>query len=197
MAKERVLEAPRVAGMSAEHQRADTAGDSNDQVTRHFRQYGKELHRLLVNRFGNAEGAKDVVQETFLRLHLTLAEGSSIDDPWAWLVVVSNRLVLSEQKHTGRWNRSLATLFLHRWRMASAPTPEELLAWRQSDQQRAAALRDAMATLSPLQKAVLQGRAGGLDIRQIAELVGLKNPRRVSEIIQPVIRRLQERCREK
>lgn len=66
----------------------------NGQLFKELRSVG---FAVAYRRLGSVSEAEDIVQEAFLRLHHTLADGERIESPRAYLSTVVSRLSLDEE----------------------------------------------------------------------------------------------------
>jgi RNA polymerase sigma-70 factor (TIGR02957 family) len=120
---------------------------------------------------GSAAEAEDVVQETLLRVHRTLEEGSRIESPRAYVATVATRLAIDQLRSARARRESYAGEWL----------PEPLVTDPTDDPAHEAEVADSLSlaflvlleSLSPEQRAVLLLRDVfdyGYD--EIAEIVG-------------------------
>ena len=102
---------------------------------------------------GSAAEAEDVVQETLLRVHRTLEEGSRIESPRAFVATVATRLAIDQLRSARARRESYAGEWL----------PEPLVTDPTDDPEHEAEVADSLSlaflvlleSLSPEQRAVL------------------------------------------
>jgi RNA polymerase sigma-70 factor, ECF subfamily len=136
----------------------------------------------------DAETARDIVQEGFLKLHEHLLAGGDQSNLRAWLYRVvhnnaRNRQVSFGARNTGR----LEDLTPAASPLAKDPTAEEELLAKERNER----LRRAMGKLSEPQRSCLVLRTQGLKYREIAEALDLSIST-VGENIQRGLERLRD-----
>lgn len=128
------------------------------------RQHQKELYRLAYRMTRNAEDAKDISQEAFLRAYRALAsfDGRSSLSTWLYRITVNLCLTHLRQQRSGREGEMPDNPA-----DPSAKPLEELEA-----QERLRAVSEAVHALPPQQRATLLLRVHqGLPYREIAEIL--------------------------
>jgi RNA polymerase sigma-70 factor (ECF subfamily) len=127
-----------------------------------FGELRQPLLRYLVCLGLPSEEGREVVQETFLRLHQHVARGGSRENLRSWVFRVAHNRALNCQKRSGR--------------SAGEPVPdvetpvagpEQLLL----EKERLARLRAAIRGLPRVQQECLHLRAEGLRYREIADVL--------------------------
>jgi RNA polymerase sigma-70 factor, ECF subfamily len=128
------------------------------------RQYQQEIYRLAYRMTRNAEDAKDLAQETFVRAYRSLGafRGQSRFSTWLYRIAVN--LCLSHLKSSARQDPAEVD---ERLPDARTDSLSVLL-----DDERDRALAEAIETLPPQQKATLTLRVQqGLGHREIAKIL--------------------------
>ena len=129
------------------------------------------LFGIAYRMLGSTADAEDAVQETFLRWHRVLAEGTEVQSPKAWLAQTVTRICLDELKSA----RVRREQYVGPW------LPEPLVAGAEPDVAEAAGLADTVSTaflvlletLTPKERAVfLLHDVFGYDYAAIAGIVG-------------------------
>lgn len=130
-----------------------------------FDEHHASLFRYLVRLTGDADVAHDAAQEAFTRL---VTNPPRNEQPRAWLFTVATNLVRS-WSNTRRRRRALLEASTGRAPMADpVPGPDDATA----QAERAAAVRDALATLTERERTILLMREEGFTHREIAAAVG-------------------------
>ena len=134
-------------------------------------EYRPLLFAIAYRMLGSAADAEDAVQETFLRWHRALGEGTVVQSPKAWLTTTITRLCLDELKSA----RARREEYVGPW------LPEPLVPGAEPDVAETAALADSLSmaflvlleTLTPKERAVfLLHDVFGYDYATIAGVVG-------------------------
>jgi RNA polymerase sigma-70 factor (ECF subfamily) len=110
------------------------------------------MFSIAYRMLGSASEAEDVVQEAFLRLHRSQAEGKVVDSERAWLASVTTRAAIDELRSA----RARRETYFGPW------LPEPLLTSREADGAELAEMADSLSlsflvlleTLTPLERAV-------------------------------------------
>jgi RNA polymerase sigma-70 factor, ECF subfamily len=146
------------------------------------------LKRYLAMLGVDPETARDVVQESFLKLHEHLMGGGDRTNLRAWLYRVAHNGARNKQMSFGARNTgSIDDLPPTASPVAGGETAEEALL----EQERTRRLQQAMEKLSEAQRACLVLRTQGLKYREIAETLEL-SVSTVGENVQRGLERLRE-----
>jgi RNA polymerase sigma-70 factor, ECF subfamily len=146
------------------------------------------LKRYLAMLGVDAETARDIVQESFLKLHEHLLGAGDQGNLRAWLYRVVHNNARNRQTSFGVRNTGrLDDLPLTASPVARDESPEERLLGVEREQR----LRQAMDKLSEAQRACLVLRTQGLKYREIAESLDL-SVSTVGENVQRGLERLRE-----
>lgn len=140
------------------------------QVLEYYDREHVSIRRYLAFLGVDPETSKELVQESFLKLHEHLLAGGDRSNLRAWLYRVAHNLARNIQSafHVSRTD-PLPSLRESRPFSAKTSSPEEeVLA-----QERIARLQQAMQSLSTAQRKCLVLRAQGLKYREIAEVLGI------------------------
>jgi RNA polymerase sigma-70 factor, ECF subfamily len=133
--------------------------------------------------------AQEIVQETFLKLHLHLLGKGNRKNLKAWLYRVAHNLARNQQSSS--WVRLTTSIDAPRAGEApersSSATPESLLLDRERDLR----FRRALDNLSDAQRACLALRAEGFKYREIADVLELSTST-VGENVQRGLEKLKE-----
>lgn len=157
-------------------------------VLDHYDREQLPLRRYLLFLGLDAESCREIVQETFLKLHEHLLAGGDQTNLRAWLYRVAHNLARNNQTafHARRTD-PLTDMAIANELPASAESAEdELLA-----KERMQRLSCAMGQLTPAQRGCLILRSQGLKYREIAEVLGLSTST-VGENIQRGLDKLKE-----
>jgi RNA polymerase sigma-70 factor (ECF subfamily) len=131
-----------------------------------FREYERAVYACLWRLTGDAQSARDLTQETFLRAWRHFEQGSQYERPLAWLLRIATNLAFSQyQRDSSRRTVSTETL-------TSSDTPAR------SDPMRGLAESDlvqrTLLELPPNQRAALVLReVYGFSCEEIAAMIGL------------------------
>jgi RNA polymerase sigma factor (sigma-70 family) len=167
-------------------EKTDTTSDAREVTASLFEQFGDKVYTAMRLAGCSTSDAEDITQTTFLRLYDALDNGTLIATPDAWIFSASYRLLI-DRVRAQHYDTGKAAAFKRRMLTRRVPTPEELLL----EQQRAAALRKALAARTPLEKRCLLERARGRTLETIGKNVGL-DMRRVGEVIKGAVEKLRE-----
>jgi RNA polymerase sigma-70 factor, ECF subfamily len=157
-------------------------------VLEHYDQEHVAIRRYLSFLGVDAETGREIVQETFLKLHEHLLAGGDRSNLRAWLYRVAHNLARNSQiafrtSRTGSLPDATAGGDLP---ANTASAEEELLT-----AERTRRVREAMNQLSLAQKESLVLRAQGLKYREIAEILNL-SVSTVAENVQRGLERLKD-----
>ncbi len=128
-----------------------------------YRQFAPGVYRYLVRVCGSRFTAQDLLQETFLRLHLQLQQRAAIDSPRPWLYRVAVHLARDHQ-------RAIQRAALRDGRYAR---DEKIIDFQAVVEQRDE-VAYALARLTPRMRQVLLLFAEGFTYREIAEVTGVE-----------------------
>ncbi len=159
-------------------------------VMEHYDQEHVSLLRYL-NCLGlDADSAREVVQESFLKLHEHLLRGGDRTNLRSWLYRVAHNLARNRQTafHTKKVEALEDLPGAGRLSSQTASAEEELL-----NRERLQRLWQAMGELSSAQRECLLLRAQGFKYREIAEVLNLSISA-VGENIQRGLEKLKDRC---
>lgn len=129
--------------------------------------YYPAIYRFAFRMMGNAEDARDIVQETFVRLYMTMESGSEIIRPKAWLYRVSANLCMNRLKRDSRYREILADqskMTSHR-----SASEEELVRNEQLD-----LIRSHICTLPDKERTLLMLYQDGLSYAEMAWAINVK-----------------------
>lgn len=127
--------------------------------------------------------AKELTQDSFLKLYLKMSRGEAIDNPRAWLYRVAHNAAARVHEREPVFDVLDADLSVH----SSTLDAESALI----NEQRRAALEEAIRALSPQQRECLHLRVEGLRYREIADAVGISSSA-VGEFLRRAAARLKE-----
>ena len=130
-------------------------------LTELFEQYYGSLVRMLYRRTGDRDRAEDLAQETFAR-----AVAAPPNNPRPWLFAVALNLVREDGRRAVRQGRRLELL-------RTDDRPEEGPESDLDRNDRRAAVRAALATLSERDREALLLKAEGFNYDEIAATLGL------------------------
>jgi RNA polymerase sigma-70 factor (ECF subfamily) len=129
-----------------------------------YDRHAPSVYRYLRRLTGSSEAAEDLLQETFLKLHLQLSGGVSPTQVRAWLFRVSTNLARDRERTSIR-----SRLRDERY---AEPRPVVLDFRRSLEDQEI--IRVALRRVAPRMRQVLLLFAEGLTYREIAELTGIE-----------------------
>jgi RNA polymerase sigma-70 factor (ECF subfamily) len=138
--------------------------DVNRIVETAFELHGAGLRRRALSLTRDLEAAEDIAQESFVRLAIEVRAGRVPDNMGAWLHRVALNLVASRGRHASVVDRRLADLP----RPEHEPSPE--IASIEAEE--AIAVRRALDTLKPIDRAALVMAAQGFRGPEIADRLG-------------------------
>ncbi len=152
------------------------------------KEHGASLVRFLTRRLKSVEDAEDIAQAALLRIQ-KLDEGTSLDNPKAYLFQVANNLAIDSMRRNDILQRYLQTESLRNESQNSegALSPERILAAQQQLDKVQQAIQDL-----PLkyQQAFLLHRQKGMSYSDIANEMGVS----VSSVEKYILQALRE-CR--
>jgi len=161
---------------------------ADELVLSHYDAEHRSLRRYLAYLGVADANAQEIVQETFLKLHVHLLGKGNRQNLKGWLYRVAHNLAKGQQSSS--WHRRTDSMDAPRGSVperSHPETPESLLLSRERDQR----FRQAMERLSSAQRACLALRAEGFKYREIAEVLEL-SPSTVGENIQRALENLKE-----
>lgn len=139
-------------------------------VLEHYDREYVSLHRYLVFLGVDRETSRELVQESFLKLHQHLLDGGDRTNLRAWLYRVAHNLARNAQAAFGNSRTDSLTERPPSWDpiAKTASAEEELI-----NEERIRHFREAMNRLSATQKQCLTLRAQGFKYREIGEILNL------------------------
>lgn len=157
-------------------------------VLEHYDQEQVRLRRYVAFLGVDTETAREIVQESFLRLHEHLLRGGEQTHLRGWLYRVAHNLARNAQSafHSKKTDSLADSTPTGDFAAGEATAEEELLA-----RERVMRFRSAMQELSAAQRECLVLRAQGLKYREIAEALDL-SVSTVGENVQRGLERLKE-----
>jgi RNA polymerase sigma-70 factor (ECF subfamily) len=138
--------------------------DVNRIVETAYELHGPGLRRRVLALTHDVPVAEDVAQEAFVRLAVEVRAGRVPDNIGAWLHRVSGNLIASRGRHLSVVDRKLADLP----RPEQQPSPETA----SIEAEEVEALREALGSLKPLDRAALVMAAQGFPGPEIADRIG-------------------------
>lgn len=129
-----------------------------------YRSSFEELVRFLHRKVWDAERARDLAQEVFVR-----ALRHEPENPRAWLFRVATNLAHDEARTVLRRKRHLTLLKSEREESPGSPAPDEVL----REKEEWAQVRAALDALNPRDREVLLLWDAGLNYREISEVTDL------------------------
>jgi RNA polymerase sigma-70 factor (ECF subfamily) len=163
----------------------------DDELARAYADLRPLLFSIAYRMIGTVSDAEDVVQESYVRYHRALEEGTVIESPKAYLSAVATRLSLDLLKSARVRRESYVGMWL----------PEPLLADPMPDASEQAELSDSLSmaflvvleTLSPIERAVfLLREVFDYDYEEIAGMVD-KSPDNCRQLLSRAKRHVDER----
>jgi len=140
------------------------AGDEEAFRTFHAAYFDRLLRYLIVVTRGDEQGARDALQETFIRVVRHVRGFDSEETFWSWLTVLAR----SSAADAGRKRRSywrLLTSYAMFW-VARQPSPEEI---DDSDEHLHALLLEGLGDLRGEDRALVEGKyLRGTSVRELA-----------------------------
>lgn len=142
------------------------SGQFEREFTEVFETRFAALFRYVNRLSGDTDLARDIAQETFVRLY---QRASIPADLPAWLATVANNLLRDEIRTTARRSVLLAEHALE----PRTAGPQEMPDVALIAEERSATVRAALGTLSPRDREMLLLRHSGYSYREIARVLGL------------------------
>jgi RNA polymerase sigma-70 factor (ECF subfamily) len=139
------------------------ASDLEQEVVRNYELYAAALLRYGRSLAPNEDGAKDAVQETFLRYFMERRYGRQIANPRAWLYLVLRNFLFERFKKEQKYETAVESL-------DHVPDHQENPEGRLYREALARELTDA---LTERERECLRLRMNGLGYAEIAEVLGI------------------------
>ncbi|WP_321474332.1 RNA polymerase sigma factor [uncultured Paludibaculum sp.] len=154
-----------------------------DQVERVYEAEREHIYSYL-RYFGvPPQRAQELAQDCFVKLHIRMSKGETIDDPRAWLY----RVAQNQARRFHRREPVFDELDLNIGGPRTTSDPEQAAMQRQ----RQGLLEQAIRGLSPQQKNCLFLRGQGLRYREIAGAMGISSSA-VGEFLRRAVEKLKE-----
>ena len=156
-----------------------------EQVAQLYTEYRQDVYRYLILLGLPAGQAQETTQEAFMRMYVTLRNGTQIRHPRAWIFTVAHNLALNVKQSESNTHAldPLAEIQLR----DLTPDPERQMI----DNQRMEKLHNALGGLSEQQRVCLLLRAEGFRYREIADIIGVGTST-VGEFLRRAITRLRK-----
>lgn len=129
-----------------------------------YREHAAKLSRFAASFAHDPDGARDAVQEVFLRYFIERRYGRQIENPRAWLYHVLRNYLLDQHRTTNKWEIIAENLDQM---PGGAPNPEGMMKHSQM-------AREIEAKLSEREMDCLRLRAQGSGYAEIAEILGIR-----------------------
>ena len=149
---------------SAKAAAGSTPSELEQELLRLYEDHASALSRYAASFAQNQEGARDAVQEVFLRYFIERRYGRIIENPRAWLYHVLRNYLLDWRRRVD--NREVIAENLDHL-AGGQQNPERLL-------QRSETARELEGILSQREFECLRLRAEGLDYAEVAEVMGIR-----------------------
>jgi RNA polymerase sigma-70 factor (ECF subfamily) len=157
----------------------------HDRVAGIYEALREKVFRYLLIMGIEPDQARELCQETFLRLYASLREGEDIGNIPGWVFTVARNCGLQARQRERKFEDFDALAESHM--VAKGLDPEQALLRREDGRR----LDRAVAQLTPQERHCLHLRAEGLRYREIAEVVGIKTST-VGGFLRRGINRLRE-----
>ena len=141
-----------------------TATEIEQELLRLYQEHASALSRYAAAFAQNQEGARDAVQEVFLRYFIERRYGRIIENPRAWLYHVLRNYLLDWRRRVD--NREVIADDLDHL-AGGQQNPERIL-------QRSETARELEGILSQREFECLRLRAEGLDYAEVAQVMGIR-----------------------
>ena len=141
----------------------DAARELEQEVVRNYELYTPALLRYSRSLAPNEDGAKDAVQETFLRYFMERRYGRQIENPRAWLYMVLRNFLFERFRKEQQYERAVENL-------DHVPDYRENAEGRLY---RAALAREMADALTERERECVRLRMDGLGYSEIAEVLGI------------------------
>jgi RNA polymerase sigma-70 factor, ECF subfamily len=156
-----------------------------EQVAALYTEYRQDVYRYLILLGLPAGQAQETTQESFMRMYVTLRNGTQIRHPRAWVFTVAHNLALNIKQSENQIH-ALDPVTESQLR-DTQPDPERQL----MENQKMQLLHNALGTLSEQQRVCLLLRAEGFRYREIADIIGVGTST-VGEFLRRAITRLRK-----
>ena len=143
---------------------SDATPELEQELLRLYKEHASALSRYATAFAQNQEGARDAVQEVFLRYFIERRYGRIIENPRAWLYHVLRNYLLDWRRRVD--NREVIADNLDHL-AGGQQNPERLL-------QRSETARELEGLLSQREFECLRLRAEGLDYAEVAAVMGIR-----------------------
>jgi len=128
----------------------------------------KDVYRFVYSLVGEAEEARDLTQDTFLKLYKYLEKGGrELENPRSWIFRVAANHCYNRVKRIGRFRQIVKRNF-NREETAS-PADIEVM-----KQQEIEIMRNALEKLPPRDRIILTLFKNGFSTLEMAEMIGVK-----------------------
>lgn len=147
-----------------ESKASETSGLLEQELVRLYQEHATALSRYAASFAQNQEGARDAVQEAFLRYFIERRYGREIGNPRAWLYHVLRNYLLD-------WHRTVAE------REVIAENLDHLAGSQQNPERilrRSELARELESLLSSREYECVRLRAEGLEYAEIGEAMGIR-----------------------
>ncbi len=167
------------------------AQTANADAERLFQEWRNPLLRFLVCSGLSTEDSRDIVQDTFLRLHQHLIVGGPRDNLRAWLFQVARNGALNRHKSGAQRLSASLDSELDAAERAACPKddPERLFLKKE----RLRLLHAAMKDLTTVERDCVFLRSEGLRYREIAAVIEIGTST-VADHLERALRKLREKC---
>lgn len=157
-----------------------------------YRQHHIAVYRFVFRLLGDADEAKDVLQDAFMKLHRQMLQDVEIREPKAWLFRVAGNRCYSLLKRRENWRQMLQKLPLGE-RLLPGPAPSEAVDAEESvirkEQERL--MRRAYGFLRIRDRLALELFHSGLSYEEIAVSLGVGKAT-VGKLLTRARRRLEQ-----
>jgi RNA polymerase sigma-70 factor (ECF subfamily) len=144
-----------------------------------FRQLREPVYRYITTAHRHPGEAEEITQDVFLRLYVCLRRGDEIRNIRVWAFTVARNTAISAIRKKRSFGVSIAHLVWHKFQQTipdHAPTMEQIMIARDESEvarERAVRIREAIGSLTNLQRECFCLRVEGFCYREIAETVGI------------------------
>jgi len=132
-----------------------------------YKEHYAAIYRYCYRLLGSGEMARDLTQETFMRLLVTSRQGQDPENPAAWLYRVASNLCLSHLSQTRRHTNLLQTKTANSQNVGEPDRQYER-------QELIGRIRAAIAQLSPRDQVMLNLYQDKRSYDEIAEIIGVR-----------------------
>ena len=137
----------------------------------HYQEYFPLLYRFLYRLTGDMEEAKDIAQESFVKLHNFLQRGFIPDQPKAWIFKVATNTCYSLFKRKARFRSIVDNNWLpNHYSAVAYPSVEDQLIQLEMKKM----IRKAIEQLSVMDRLILELHHVGLSYKEISMIVKVK-----------------------